>query len=94
MSPLVAVEPQAEGDVVVDAHGERVGLLEHHADVAADDDRVDRLGVDVLAEEVDVALEAEAGIRSFMRFRLRSTVLLPQPDGPMKPVILPLSIGT
>ena len=24
-----------------------------------------------------------------MRFRLRSTVLLPQPDGPMKPVILP-----
>jgi len=29
-----------------------------------------------------------------MRFRLRSTVDLPQPDGPMKPVILFLSIGT
>ena len=29
-----------------------------------------------------------------MRLRLRSTVLLPQPDGPMKPVILPRSIGT
>ena len=29
-----------------------------------------------------------------MRFRLRSTVLLPQPDGPMKPMILPFSIGT
>ena len=29
-----------------------------------------------------------------MRFRLRSTVLLPQPDGPMKPTILPFSIGT
>ncbi|CAH0647859.1 hypothetical protein PSNVIR_02110 [Pseudomonas sp. Nvir] len=29
-----------------------------------------------------------------MRFRLRSTVLLPQPDGPMKPVISFLRIGT
>ncbi|KWV89719.1 hypothetical protein PFLmoz3_00626 [Pseudomonas fluorescens] len=29
-----------------------------------------------------------------MRLRLRSTVLLPQPDGPMKPVILFFSIGT
>ena len=29
-----------------------------------------------------------------MRLRLRSTVLLPQPDGPMKPVILPRSICT
>ncbi len=31
---------------------------------------------------------------SFIRLRLRSTVLLPQPDGPMKPVILFFSIGT
>ena len=32
-------------------------------------------------------------IKSFMRLRLRNTVLLPQPDGPIKPVILPFSIG-
>ena len=38
---------------------ERVGLLEHHADVAAHHHRVDRLGVDVLAVELHVALEAE-----------------------------------
>ena len=56
----VAVQPQAEGHVAVDAHGERVGLLEHHADVAAHRDRVDGRVVDVLAAEVDVALEAEA----------------------------------
>ena len=31
-----AGDPWAVGDVVVDALGERVGLLEHHADVAAD----------------------------------------------------------
>jgi hypothetical protein len=29
-----------------------------------------------------------------MRLRLRKTVLLPQPDGPIKPVILPFWIGT
>ena len=29
-----------------------------------------------------------------MRFRLRSTVLLPQPDGPMNPVIFPRSTTT
>ena len=28
---LDAVGPGAEGDVVIDAHGEGVGLLEHHA---------------------------------------------------------------
>ena len=45
-------------------------------------------------QELDVALEAEAAIRSFIRLRLRRTVLLPQPEGPMKPTILPFSIGT
>ena len=59
------------------------GLLEDHADVAADGDRVDVAGVDVVAVELDVALEPEPGMRSFMRFRLRSTVVLPQPEGPM-----------
>ena len=29
-----------------------------------------------------------------MRLRQRSTVLLPQPDGPMKAVIVPFLIGT
>ena len=33
-------------------------------------------------------------MRSFMRLRLRSTVLFPQPEGPMKPVIFPRSMGT
>ena len=60
---LEAVEPQAEGDVVEDAHRERVRLLEHHADVAAHGDRIDAPLVDVLAVEVHVALEAEAADR-------------------------------
>ena len=57
---LVAIEAQPESDVLVDADGERVGLLEDHADVAPDRDRIDRLGVDILAAELDVALEAES----------------------------------
>ena len=57
---LEAVELQPERHVAVDAHGKRVGLLEDHADVAADGHRVDAGMVDVLAVEVDVPLEAEA----------------------------------
>ncbi len=33
--------PEAVGDVVVDALGEGVRVLEHHADAAAERDRVD-----------------------------------------------------
>ena len=57
---LVAIEAQAERDVVENAHRERVGLLEHHADVTAHHHRVDALAVDILAEEVHMALETEA----------------------------------
>src|SRR5262245_33326393 len=56
---LDAVELQSERHVLVDAHRERVGLLEDHADVAADRDGIDSRVVDVPAAEHDVAFEAE-----------------------------------
>jgi hypothetical protein len=56
---LEAVEAQPKRDIVKDAHRERIGLLEHHADVAPHDDGVDVLAVDVLAEEIDVAFQLE-----------------------------------
>src|SRR5262249_34314700 len=56
---FVAVQPQAESHVAIDAHGEGVGLLEDHADVPANGNRVDSLAVDVLAAIADVTLEAE-----------------------------------
>jgi hypothetical protein len=34
----------------------------------------------------DLALDVAPAISSFMRFRQRMNVLLPQPDGPMKAV--------
>ena len=56
------LELQAGGDVVVDRHRrERVGPLEHHADRAADVDRVDAGAVDVVAVEQDLALHVRAG---------------------------------
>src|SRR5262249_33369435 len=54
-----AVEAEPEGHVVEDAHGKRVGLLEHHPDVPAHRDRVHPPPVDLLSGEVDAALEPE-----------------------------------
>jgi hypothetical protein len=45
--------------------------------------------VDVLAIEQDLSLGARAGIVSCMRLRHRSSVDLPQPDGPMIAVTCP-----
>ncbi len=46
---LHAVDTRPVRDVVVDRLGERIGLLEHHADASPDLDRVDVRAVDVLA---------------------------------------------
>src|SRR5581483_6348720 len=52
---LLAVQPGAEGDVVVDRLREGVGLLEHHADPAADLGGVDPVAVDVMTLVLDRA---------------------------------------
>src|SRR5262249_10534609 len=57
--PPEAVEPEPESDVVEDAHLERIRLLEHHADVAAQHDRIDVPCVHVLPVKAPVALQAE-----------------------------------
>ena len=56
-----AVHLGAEGDVFVDRLGERVGLLEDHADAAADLDGVDVGAVDVGVAVADAALDGDAG---------------------------------
>src|SRR5262249_8622255 len=53
---LVAIELEPKGDVVEDAHLERIGLLEHHADVPTEDHGIDVMRVHILAVEVHVAL--------------------------------------
>ena len=55
-----AVEPGAIGDVVVDAHGEGVCLLEHHAHPAAQVGELHVPGEDVLPVEADIPLDAHA----------------------------------
>jgi hypothetical protein len=49
---------QPVGDVLADALGERIGLLEHHANPAAQRDGVDVVVVDVLATQQELALDA------------------------------------
>ena len=44
--------------------------------------------VDILAAEVDVALEAEAADEVVHAVDAAQTVLLPQPEGPMKAVMV------
>ena len=54
------VDARPVGDVLEDRLGERVGLLEHHADPPSQDHRVDVLAVEVLAVDRDAALDAGA----------------------------------
>ncbi len=57
---LEPVQPETERHVLEDAHRERIGLLEDHADVAPHRHRIDVPTVHVLAVEVDLSLEAES----------------------------------
>src|ERR1017187_4250999 len=51
-----AVQSQADRDVVGDGHGrERIRFLEHHADAAADDDRLNTGRVNVVTEQANLA---------------------------------------
>ncbi len=85
VAALDAGEPQAGRDVVEDRHRrERVRLLEDHADRAAHRDDVDRRAVDVVARRAVTVPSARApGISSCMRLMQRTSVDLPQPDGPI-----------
>ena len=65
LNPLVvitakAIEPQTESDVAKNRHGERIRLLEDHADVPTHRHRIDIVRVDVLAAKQHTTLEAEA----------------------------------
>ena len=56
-----AMRPRAVGDVVVDAHGEGIRLLEYHADLAAEAAHVRAGRVDVLPVERDTPLDLHTG---------------------------------
>src|SRR5262249_18517580 len=75
----VAVEPQTEGDVTVDAHREWVRLLEHHADVATYGDGIHARMVDVLTAEVDVTPEAKAAHEVVHAVQTAQCCALPAP---------------
>ena len=84
---LDAVDLGSEGDVVVDRLGERVGLLEHHADAPADLDGAHPGPYRASPSKSMRPSTRAPGIRSFSRLRQRRNVVFPQPDGPIRAVI-------
>ena len=89
------VNPGAIGDVVVDRLGEWVRLLEHHADLGAQLHGVDAVVIDILpVDGLIVPSTRQMSMVSFIRFRQRRKVDLPQPDGPMNAVTVWGSIST
>ena len=73
---------RAVGNVVVDAHGEGVGLLEHHADALAQQVHV-HAAVNVLAVQRDAALDAAVGdevVHAVERFQQRRFAAAGRPD--------------
>ena len=88
VAAAVAVDPRSVGDVVVDRLRERVRLLEDHPDPPADLGDIDlRASRGPRRGTVMLPLTRAPGVRSCMRFRARSTVVLPHPEGPMNAVI-------
>ena len=87
---------QAGGHVVVDRHRrERVGLLEHHADRAADGGDVELGAVDVHAVEHDLALGARAGdqlVHAVEAADERRLAAAGRPDDGGHPVCLELDV--
>ena len=79
-----AVQPGAVGDVVVNAHGERVWLLEHHADPLAQPASTSTSLAKISRPSVQHRRprRARPGTRSFMRLSVFRKVDFPQPDGP------------
>ncbi len=57
---LDALDAQAVDDVLVDALGERVGLLEHHANATTQVGHILALAVDIVTVEVDGAFDTAA----------------------------------
>ena len=88
-----ALLAQRVGDVVEDAHRERVRLLEDHAHAPAQLGDLER--VDVLPVEQDAARPRGAvAVSSVSRFSERSSVVFPQPEGPISASTSPWRTGS
>ncbi len=89
---LRAALAQPVGDVVEDAHRERVGLLEEHPDAAPQVGDVEA-GRRSSPSSRMFPPPAALSVRSTSRFSDRSSVVLPQPEGPISASTSPWRTG-
>ena len=84
-----SAEPQPVGDVFVDRLWKWIRLLEDHADAPAQIGHVEIRVLDIAIRRRRMCPRVIRApwMTSFMRLRQRSSVLFPQPDGPMNAVI-------
>ena len=80
------MQPDAEGDILIDRHWKRRRLLKRHANSCAQSFHTVAVGQDVLAIQQDRAIDVLAVVKMNMRLNTRRSVDLPQPDGPIKAV--------
>ncbi len=79
-------QTHAKSDVVVDGHRERRRFLEHHAHFRTQQGDILRVGQDVVAIEQNFTFRTLFGYSSNILLKVRSSVDLPQPDGPINAV--------
>ena len=84
---------QNVGDVLEHAHRERVWLLEDHRHATAQCGRLERRDVGPVERDLDRSGDAVL-VNSVSRFSDRSSVVLPQPDGPIRANTSPWRIGS
>ena len=75
-----------ESHVVVNTHGKGIGLLKYHAHVFAQRGEIYVCLINVRASDFHGPETLQPSTRSFMRLKVRRSVDLPQPDGPISAV--------
>ena len=76
---------QPVNHVLIDCEGEGIRSLKNHADFFSQFDDIDIVKRVVVDE--NITFMRTSSMRSFMRLKQRSSVDLPQPEGPMSAVM-------
>ena len=77
------MNPRSISDIFIDGFRERIGFLKDHADLGPQRDNIDVFVVNIDPSSVISPVTRQPSMVSFIRFRQRMNVDLPQPEGPI-----------